>query len=229
MGRISGVLMNVSIGIMGVRERMHWIIPMMKELGPDVIVSFDDNREGVWPNARRSWKRLTQTKAEWCCLLQDDVLLAKGFREALGRALSVLPKEAEVVAPYASRKIVAEATDSWVHIRDGVWGAALCMRRDSVLSWLKWERAHVLPDFKHDDSRISMWLIETGRVSWVMVPSIVEHLGDTHSTLGNRSVRPRVASRFIHDATDTHWPLPSGGITYSAGSSMTKYRKEWLR
>ena len=218
----------VAIGIMAVRERMKYIVPMRKELGPNTTINFDDARLGPWANARRTWLDLLIMGEPWCCLLQDDLVLAKGFRKALNAALGGLPLEADVVAPYANRKVLKNIEVAWHRVRDGVWGQAICIRRGSLLEFLKWEREHVNPAFPHDDSRVAMWLLETNRVSWVMVPSLVDHSGDQNSVVGNRTFRPRRATRFIQDATAILYPV-TNDIGYSSGGSMSEYRRKWLR
>jgi hypothetical protein len=218
----------VSFAVMAVPERVQGVRAILPQLPSSTRVFIDSGYEGVWFNARRAWTWLVTQRSEWVCLLQDDLILAVGFALALDRATSAVPDGCEVVAPYGSRKVLASTNGSWYRIRDGVWGQAICMRRTALAEFLRWERANIRPEFKWDDSRVSIWMIETGRCSWVMIPSIVDHDGDKRSVLGNHAPRPRRATLFISDASETEWPADEGLPPYSTGSSMTDYRRKFL-
>jgi hypothetical protein len=215
----------IAYAIMAVPERRANVLRTQRQL-PRSEVFVDHERAGPWPTARRAWLGLLRTGKPWCCLIQDDVTLAGGFHSSLTEALGVLPRTAEVVAPYSNRKFTEKLpTGSFARIRDGVWGVCTVFRRDALAEFLKWEVTHVRPEFKHDDSRVAIWMIETGRESWCMVPSIVQHL-DGKSIAGNNPPQARQARRFVDPCHWIRWSADDA--PYSSGNAMTKQRERFL-
>ena len=46
-----------------------------------------------------------------------------------------------------------------------------------IADFLSWEQKHIRPDFKHDDSRLAMYLVEKKIPAMCPMPSLVEHIG----------------------------------------------------
>jgi hypothetical protein len=197
---------------------------------PQVVT--DVTSAGPWPTAKRAW-RAVRAGATHHLVLQDDVLLCRDFAEAASRALAVKPDVP--VCFYANRAAVDQARNaggSWAMIADGCWGQAICLPVPLVDSFLAWEARRVRPEFPHDDSRVSMWCVETGRPVWVTVPSLVEHDGHSDSLIGNRAPIPRVARWFIgaeRSGLDIDWRQGVDAPPRDMSRGVMRYAARFLR
>ena len=81
----------------------------------------------------------------------------------------------------------------WVQIPDGVWGQAIVLPQSMIADFLSWEKKHIRPDFKHDDSRLAMYLVEKKIPAMCPMPSLVDHAGAESSIVGqsNKNKRAR--------------------------------------
>jgi hypothetical protein len=207
---LSGV--KLSACIMTDSRRADLLATLVGVLGADAAgaplsISCDTCREGVWPNAQRAWRSVARG-ATHHLVLQDDVMPCAHFFDGVRAALSAVPEVP--VSFFCTRKVVLEAKAaglSWVVIPDGAWGPAMCLPVGMIEPWLEWCERYVRPEFKHDDSRLAMYLLELRTPAWCTVPSLVEHIGAEHSLLGQGGAR-RVAKWFggyTFDARAVDW------------------------
>lgn len=199
----------------------------MEALGPGVEVVCDINTDGVWPTARRAWLNYPKT-ATHRLVIQDDVFPCVDFLTGAAAALAARPDVP--VSFYANRQAIGEAREKGVHwaaINDGCWGQAMCLPTTLIPSLMEWVDHHIDPSFKHDDTRITMWCLETGQRVWCTAPSLVEHIGAAHSILG-QSNKNRVARWFIgadESALSIPWETP--GHVKGPGSTIRTFYKKY--
>ena len=158
----------------------------------DFNIFSDWYQKGLWFNARRSWMWCLSTKSTHHLVLQDDVIICNNFIDTIINCIKTYPDSP--LGLYANRKICEEAKLKdirWVSIPDGVWGQAILLPRFLVEKFLNWERKHILPNFKYDDTRIAMFLVENKINSMCPMPSLVDHEGAATSTLGHSNKNRR--------------------------------------
>jgi len=164
----------------------------------------DNDRDGIWPTARRAWMAASGTHH---MVVQDDVQLCEGFLELATAAIEARPDAAISFFGFAGKAIRAarDAGLSWVGIEGHATGAAVCLPSAWVGEWLRWCRDHVAEDYRHDDTRLQVWLAATGRTMWFTVPCLAEHLGDKTSISGNRPPLARVAAVYNQQPGTIDW------------------------
>jgi len=214
--------MNVVYGLMAHRSRIEHTQKILHDLDRACVTTIDLDDHGPWWTAERTWQALIhrampmsgvgtrftellheQRHQTWCCLLQDDIVLAEDFAPALERLIEqdnavhgkLLRRRPLVlcnmgrVAPYDG--------SFWIERIDGVNGPALCMRVDDVESLLSWSLKHVRDDQRSSDLRVGLWLEAQKRSSLRPSPSWVQHQ-QLPSIAGSRAhpTQPRQAQSF---------------------------------
>ena len=153
----------------------------------DFAVISDNDRLGPWPTARAAWQWSLRTGATHHLLLQDDVIVCDGFLTMAKEALAAVPRE--MVSFFTTRPGYAKRAVSrnhhWLRSNAEVFGQAICMPDDVLADFLRWERSHIKPTYKHDDARVGYYAIARDRPIYFTLPSLVQHVGLEHSTLGH--------------------------------------------
>ena len=155
------------------------------KLCTDFQIIQDWRKEGPWPTARRCWDHGLVQDSTHHLILQDDIEVCDDF--LLGIHEAIRAYDNSPISFYASRKICEEARDKdarWVKIPDGTWGPAILLPKKMISDFLEWEVNHIKPDFKHDDTRLAMWCVETGNDVMCPMPSFVQYMAAQKSLLG---------------------------------------------
>ena len=159
--------------------------------GFDGVQVFDDaGRKGAWPNWLLAVQTLLQRHAEADALLlcQDDAVFCRGLREYLDRTLWPDAGERPGVAlcsPYCPGPYRRKQSGWHQQKRGWYLVGALCWalpRRaaEAVLRDLGTVRAN-----DRIDARVGKWASETDRSVWYHSPSLVQHVGNENSALGD--------------------------------------------
>jgi hypothetical protein len=171
----------------------------------------------VW--CEQLWTWLYETGAGWCLQLQDDVMVAPCFWEALRAMTWALPDDAEVLGLTSVHPMtpdVAKRGHRWYRTPANLVGWAYALRRDTLGEFLAARKQ--LPDaFRamNEDEQIAMWCERSGRAIWHPVPAICDHDTSIPSSYANDAHshrRPQVTWRTFSEAelTDPSWWKPSG-------------------
>lgn len=165
----------------------------------DFAVIEDWKKRGVWYNAKKSWEFCLSSNATHHLVIQDDIILCKDFFSTIYEIIKIFPKR--IISLYANRKICEEAKQKnirWVEISDGTWGQALLFPKEQTELFLQWEQKNVLPNFKTDDARVAMYCVKNKIMPICPMPSLVNHLLPSNSTLGYNN-KNRIARWFEKD------------------------------
>lgn len=195
-------------------DRVKHVEAMREHFDPDderlarVSTIADTAKEGVWATARRAWSAGLQTrgsKVTHHLVLQDDAGLCRNFVAHVTAALTARPEHP--VSFFANRKTIDEARAvgaHWALIPDGTWGVAPCLPVGLIQPFLSWCEEFIEEDFRHDDTRLSMFCLVHKLPVWCTVPSLVQHLEPRASLLGNGNSN-RVARWFERDPGAVNW------------------------
>ena len=198
-------MIRLSIAIMHTpvfKERRNHVENILNQISVSTIqqevedfkIFSDWYQKGAWYNARQCWMWGLSLKSTHHLVLQDDVILCEQFVKAVKKCVENYPEHP--LGLYANRKICEEAMKQdirWCQIPDGTWGQAILLPQSMIAKFLKWEKNHILPNFKHDDSRLAMYLVNCKIPAMCPMPSLVDHAGAESSIVGqsNKNKRAR--------------------------------------
>jgi hypothetical protein len=154
-----------------------------------VIVHDNASRRGCFGNWKSALEWLiAHTSASWVMILQDDALWRIGSSEMLYVQMRTRQDpRTGLLSPYTSPAIVKkDFVDGWNECRAGwdFWGAlAFCMKRVAAEELLRHPRFVMHDHPLQVDAVVAASMLDLGRPSFVHVPSLVDHIGDT-STIG---------------------------------------------
>ena len=191
-------------------DREKWARAMIEQLRGEnpktrLAVIEDAHRQGCWPTFRRALE--AAGGASHHIVLQDDIELCRDFIRSVKRLIRVRPRH--LIALYTNSDGVYRARargHSWIE-KFGVCGPAMVWPKNLIGEFLRWQDAHINPDFEFDTVRVSMWLIKTSKRSFATVPSLTQHLGFRSSLLGLNDPS-KVAAWYIGEnrsALDIDW------------------------
>jgi hypothetical protein len=166
-----------------------------------VAVHESVSRRGCFGNWKHALKWLiSHTTAPWLMIVQDDAIWRPGSADTLRAQMrGRQDPRTGLLSPYASpTNVKKDFVDGWNECRAGwdFWGAlALCMKRVAAEDLLRHPRfvKHASP--KQVDAVVAASMLDLNRPSFVHVPSLVDHIGDTSTinndalTLGRRGYR----------------------------------------
>lgn len=211
------------------RKRRYSVSALISSLGEEEIrknwvdfeVMGDFYSRGCWWNAKRCWTHALTMDSTHHLLLQDDVVVCDDFVKGLPSVIAAYPDD--VISLFAMpRKGFSAMNRRWGEC-EGTWGCGIVMPKELIRDFLEWEEANVRPEFKHDDSRISLWCVKTKRTVKVPFPNLVDHL-TMKSTLGNSWSKPRVSENFLTSPISAIDWLDNK-ITMKSINSYTQYNK----
>lgn len=224
-------MIDISIAIQhtpSCADRRQWTQAMIEQLRSEdpsipLTVIEDTLLEGCWPTYRRALEVAGASSHH--LILQDDLLLCRDFIRSVNEVIRVWPHNLIALYTNATSVFTArERGESWVE-KAGVSGPAVIWPNELIAEFLRWQDAHINPDFLFDTVRVSMWLIKTSKRAFATVPSLTEHLGCVSSTMGLNNPS-KVATWFIGEdrsALDIDWSL---GVS-SPVTDGSNVRPEW--
>lgn len=198
-------MITVSCSIMHAQfspERRQCLEEMLVQLNTDVIASHwkdfqvfgDVHRRGHWWNAKRCMEWATGINATHHLILQDDIRFCEDFVTGLDELIKVWP--GEIISLFFGPRKGFKEGGRWGDA-EGPWGQAIVYPHEILLEFLEWEKAHVKPHLRHDDTRVTLFCDGTGRTVKVPFPNPIDHLDDMKSTLNHNGFVPRVSDHFL--------------------------------
>jgi hypothetical protein len=157
----------------------------------------------VWPRAMWGWALTTD--ASYFLTLQDDVLIAPFFWDALRAMVVAQPSRIiglSAVHPMAGE--IARGGQRWYRTRSWLVGWAYVLPRADLAEFVAWfDRNPERVAATNEDTLLNEWIAETGRETWHPVPSIVDHdtsIGSTYSNDAHLHRRTTVTWRGHQEA-----------------------------
>ena len=165
-----------------------------RPISPQLIKHDNAVKRGCFGN----WKHaimhlLSKTTANWLLVVQDDAIWTPGAAAVLhAQMIERQEPRTGFLSPYVTTKDAVESAfvDGWNECRIGwtFWGAlAFCMKRVAAEELLRHPRFAQHRGPQQVDAIVAASMLELTRPSFVHVPSLVDHVGDT-STIGNDDV-----------------------------------------
>lgn len=202
--------MRLSVTIMAHPSRIEHArdtVKKLKEDSPDTGfgIVVDENGDGVWHTAQAAWRHRVDDTATHHLVLQDDLGVCRDLVKGVEAALEHVPPKTPV-SLFSRWKFIEQAharNSSWAACKTNATACATVLPVDLIEEWIEWSICNVPKEVIHDDERLDMWCYETDAVTWITVPSLVEHLGSDRSLVkrenGRVSKGDRLATRYIGD------------------------------
>ena len=178
-------MMKCDIKIMGAPKRLGNISKMKSFLGlSDSDVFIDDRPNGgdAMYTARKTWTLDFAKGITHRCVLQDDLEICSGFKQAINRIVNKHPDC--IIGLYTSRNISSFGTENpFIEVLGGgVWGQAVIIPKQIIPKIFEWVDS-INPNYPHDDAAISEYARLHGVKVLLTRWSLVQHLCPTDSLL----------------------------------------------
>lgn len=226
--------MKCDIKIMASPRRYGSVLNICKILNLDVEkdVFFDDRPNGgdAAYTSERTWDLpFEDDSITHRCVLQDDVLLCRGFKDALAKLIERFPNDVfSLFCPSAKMVDLCEKYDipQIVEIRKcGVYGPAVVMPREYIAFMYAWGR-EIANGCKivHDDVLIGEYALAHNMKVYTTIPSLIQHAQPTNSLLGYGR-ESKVSKVFDMDAGKLDWANARTDAKITIPNSMKFYKK----
>lgn len=192
-------MIDLKIAVAAVPKRMEHVKNEIYSQIPekDVILMLDTvgpPTQGCRWSHIEGWQKLLDSGAEWCILLEDDILLCDNFIEKVKVRLEEAEKLEYKLIQFSSMR---PAPDNWekenIRWQKISWSffwqdQANCMRFDMLRKFMRWTRDNwnaispkgYIPDHTFADAYFQGFLKAEKLFAWECIPNLVDH--NVHST-----------------------------------------------
>lgn len=177
------------IKIMAVKPRRKMVLDMCKQLrlSEEECVIYDDRPHGGGPlyTCKKCWFAPVPHGVTHRVVLQDDLLLCNDFTEIMNRIVNAQPEF--IFSLYCSRmrfEYAAEGSPYVVIKGRNAWGQGILMPVKYVKPMFDFADKELGSDFPYDDGIYAWWAEHEKIEIMTTIPSTIQHLCSTDSTLG---------------------------------------------
>ena len=192
-------------------ERRRCLEAMIQQLSPEAIAESwhdcqifgDFHRRGHWWNAKRCMEWGVSLRSTHHLILQDDIMFCQDFVAGLHKLIEVWPDE--IISLFFGPRKTFKKGGRWGDA-EGPWGQAVIYPHDMLSEFLEWQREHIKPTLRHDDTRVTLFCDGTDRTVKVPFPNVIDHIDDMKSTLNHKGFVPRISDDFLSGSIfDIDW------------------------
>ena len=165
----------------------------------NVKVTIINDDVSCWNGCRKA----LNCKADYICVLQDDVLVCKDFLPTIERLVKlVTDKPITLFTPLEMANTARTWQRSWMTIKLWFYAQGYIMPRDLAKDFLDFAERHTNKR-NIDDEKLAIWVWKRDLRVWATMPSLVEHIGWGTTTIRTRNydeyykIDRRVAKYFI--------------------------------
>lgn len=223
---------KVDVKIMAVKPRRKMVLAMLEKLGlPEAeTVVYDDRPSGggTLYTCRKCWEAPVPEGVTHRVVLQDDLLLCNNFIEIMNRIVNTNPEF--IFSLFCSRMKFEYATEGspYVIVKGrNAWGQGMLMPVSYVKPMFEFADSELGKDFPYDDGIYAWWAQKEKLEIMTTVPSTIQHLCPTESTLGYNDKR-KVSKVWIgEDLSGINWE--SKAIAFSPSMPISVSLEEQKR
>lgn len=195
---------KLSISVMAHPSRASFFPRLKERLGEDVPFSIDQ-KNNLIENCKAAW-RLHDPESDFHVVIQDDAIVCNNFKE---RAIKfITERESERIAynnpvqgynffirqEYPNEKMREFERQGYYFEGRNRGGVAICLPVNQIENMLEFFDTI---DNRHDDERISQWVVKNKFRMCFPIPSLIDHNDHNPSIAGNRPNVIRQAYKFI--------------------------------
>ena len=222
------------IKIMASPKRYAHVLNACKVLGLDIDkdVFFDDRPGGGHAayTSEKTWSLPFEDGITHRCVLQDDVLACRNFRDTLERIIAQKPDAVfTLFCPSGKLKEFYEGAERPLIVeirRGGMYGPAIVMPRKYVDAVYDWGR--IISggrEILHDDVLFGEFALSHSIKIFTTAPTIVQHICPDRSLLGYNDKR-KVSKVFEFEVGSLEWEKADGSRFLSLPNSTGFFREE---
>jgi mannosyltransferase OCH1-like enzyme len=196
---------KLSISVMAHPSRMHFFSDLQKKLNIPMSLFAVDENNNIVGNCKAAW-RLHDKDADFHVVIQDDAIICNSFKDRAERFIAEMEvlrqEEDDSVYVYNLFTGMTYSPDiSQDDLQKGYFityrnrgGVALCLPVNQIEPMLEF---YDTLKIRHDDERISQWIIKNKFKVCFPLPSLIDHSDENTSLMGNGIGNNRRAFRFI--------------------------------
>ena len=180
---------KVDVKIMAVKPRRKMVLAMCEQMGlsEEECVIYDDRPQGGGPlyTCRKCWEAPVPEGVTHRVVLQDDLILCDDFIGVMNQIVNTHPEF--IFSLYCSRMRFSFASEGspYVIIKGrNAWGQGMLMPVSYVKPLFEFVDEELGKDFPYDDGIYAWWAEKEKMEILTTIPSTIQHLCPTDSTLG---------------------------------------------
>lgn len=227
---------KVDVKIMAVKPRRKMVLKMCEQLGlkEEDCVIYDDRPSGggTLYTCRKCWNAPVKEGITHRVVLQDDLELCNDFIDIMNVIVNVNPEFIFTLFCPRVRFEHARNDSPYVIIKGwNTWGQGIMMPVSYVKPMFGFADRELGDDFPFDDGIYSWWAKEEKIWIATTIPSTVQHLCPTESTLGYNNKNKVSKVWRGRDLSDVNWKSktvsfsPSMPISVSLKQQKSKLEK----
>lgn len=225
---------KVDIKIMAVKPRRKFVLGMLESLGlpEEGTVVYDDRPNGGGPmyTCRKCWESPIPSGVTHRIVLQDDLLICNDFMKIMNRLVNAQPDF--IFSLYCSRLKPEDAdtrTPYLVIKGTNAWGQGMLMPIKHIKPMFEFSDRELGGDFPYDDGVYIWYAIENDIPIATTIPSTIQHLCPTESTLGYNDRRKVSKVWMGKDISNYNWDSKAFIMTKSMPNDVSlRQQKERL-
>ena len=211
---------KVDVKIMAVKSRRKMVLDMCEKLGlsEEECVIYDDRPSGGGPlyTCKKCWRAPAEKGVTHRVVLQDDLLLCNNFIDIMNRIVNTNP--IHIFSLYCSRVRFENALKGSPYLiikGRNAWGQGMMMPLAYVEPMFEFADLELGEDFPYDDGIYIWWAQSVGLEIMTTIPSTIQHLCPTESTLGYNN-KLKVSKVWAgENLDDVNWESKKIGFTPS--------------
>ena len=225
--------MKCDVKIMAVKPRRKMVLAMCDKLGlsEDECVIYDDrpNGGGTYYTCRKAWSAPMPDDVTHRIVLQDDLALCNDFMQIADRMVTAHP---DVFFTLFCPRVHFEdrLPESPYLIVKGynTWGQGIILPREYIKKVMRFSDEELGTDFQWDDGQYAWYAKENSIPIMTTVPSLLQHLCPTESTLGynNKNKVSKVWNG--EDISGENWEAKSFTFTKSMPITVSLEKQKKL-
>ena len=224
---------RVDVKIMAVKPRRKFVVEMCRKMGlpEEETVVYDDrpNGGGTLYTSRKCWESPIPDGVTHRLVLQDDVLLCDGFVDIMNRIINTHPELIfTLFCPRVRMEDVATGSPYIIIKGCNTWGPGNMMPVEYIKPLFEFVDDELGKDFPFDDGIYSWWAKKEMINIATTIPSTVQHLCPTESTLGYNN-KNKISKVWVgEDLTHVDWEAKHFAFTKSMPISTSLEKTKQL-
>ncbi len=168
-----------------------------------VLVSVDE-WQNIWANFKKALRLEGGRGGKWRIILHDDMSFGRNSYKKINYVLNFMPdKSISFFNP--NNRLFDDAIEKGHHVMEtpnAFWMNSIAMLKSEIEDVISWADSMYRLDYTIEDTRYFHYLETFEKTAFVILPSLIQHLGYNRSSVGIPGIcgtRPRMAMNYTPD------------------------------